>query len=690
MCGIEIPEKVDNGISSCYINREEFLCQLFLERHMKKYFVWILVFFSPLLLNGQSIPDFFSLGALPLLKDSKLIQISSNDTSGGNADFVPFAVGEIKTLADIEGAGMITRIWVTVGADDKYFLRRLLLRMYWDGEKEASVRCPLGDFFGNGYQYTHWLSPPLGMSSGGYYCYFPMPFSDGARIEVVNETGKKVNSFYYQIDYQKLDNLGDGTIGRFHAQWRREHRTQRGQNYLILDAEGTGQYVGTILSMQGYREKDISYLEGDEMVYVDGETVPSIRGTGTEDYFTSGWYFNRGIYSAPLHGLIQKDDTLHSRVVAYRFHFGDQIPFRDKLRFTIEHGHGNQELVDFSSVAFWYQREPHKQFEPIPPPPQRIPLRVAVPEESIEAESLIPTAATVKGTLSAQKMTDYGVDWSGDEQLRYASAERGGYFTLNVPVREPDMYTVGVYVTKDTSFGKAEIWIGGKKVAEYDAFSPETVPGGLITCDPVRVLDTTVTVTFKVVGKNPVSAGYHLGIDALALTPHRNFVRKWYILGPFPNPGDWNVRSGLRTVYTPEERIDFKKPYRGKDEKEIYWIPWTSSSDGFVNLNDALKPHDMAVGYALTYLYVPQNRNVNMYLGTDDGVRLWVNGSLLHDTMMIRGASPDQDTVGIHLQKGWNTILLKVENNIGGWGFYCRIPDPRSEMVVSPNKKRLQ
>jgi hypothetical protein len=497
-----------------------------------------------------------------------------------------------------------------------------------------------------------------------------------------------VNSFYYQIDYQKTDNFEESNIGRFHAQWRRENRTQRGENYLILDAEGAGQYVGTILSIQGYRDKDISYLEGDEMVYIDGETVPSIRGTGTEDYFTSGWYFNRGVYSAPLHGLIEKDDTLQSRVVAYRFHFGDQIPFKNKIRFTIEHGHGNEWIADFSSVAFWYQREPHKQFEPILPSAQRIPLRVAVPEECIEAESLIPTTIAVKGNLASVSMSDYGVDWSGNKQLRFESAERGSNFTLHVPVKEADMYTVGFYITKDTSSGKAEIWIGGKKAAEYDAFNTETIPGGLINCESVRVLDSTVNVIVKVVGKNPKSAGYNLGIDAVVLTPNRNFVRKWFILGPFPNPGDWTDRSGLRTAFPPEQTIDFKKSYRGIDQKENFWIPWTASRDGFINLNEALKPHEMALAYALTYVYVPQNRKVNMYLGTDDGVRLWVNGSLVHDSLMIRGAAPDQDTVGLNLQKGWNSILFKVENNIGGWGFYCRIPDPRNEMIVSPNKKR--
>ncbi len=629
------------------------------------------------------VSDFFYLGRLPYLKQSKLIQISSNDTTGKNADFVPIGIGQTSRLADIKGAGVITRIWVTIGADDKYFLRRLLLRMYWDGESNPSVECPVGDFFGNGFQYTHWTSLPLGMSSGGYYCYFPMPFAKGARIEIVNESGKKVNSFYYQIDYQQLDSLTDSNIGRFHAQWRREPRTDPKKNYLVLEAEGQGQFVGTILSMQGYREKQLWFLEGDEMVYVDSEQIPSVRGTGTEDYFTSGWYFNRGTYSAPFHGLIVKDDTSLSRIVAYRFHLGDQIPFRKNIRFTIEHGTNNEELGDYSSVAFWYQTEPHKPFEPILSATRRIPLRAVVPEGAVEAEAMAPTANTDGGKIEVQDMSALGVDWSHDKQLRFLADKEGATVTLHLPVKEPDRYAISAFISKDSTNGNVEAWIGREKVAEFDGYNSETVPGGKVTFEKVRILDTTVAVTFKVVGKHPSSKGYDIGIDAFTLAPDRNFLRSWQVIGPFDNPGDWLSRTGLTAVYPPEREINFKKTYAGKEKKDVKWVACTGGEDGFVDFNSALKPYELAVAYAASYLYSPRDQKVNVYLGTDDGVRMWVNDKLVRDSLILRGADPDQDTVIVSLRKGWNKMLLKIENNLGGWGFFCRIPNPKDELIFN-------
>ena len=97
------------------------------------------------------------------------------------------------------------------------------------------------------------------------------------------------------------------------------------------------------------------------MIWVDGEVKPSIVGTGTEDYFSSGWYFNKGALQAPYHGLILKDDSL-GRIAAYRLHVMDPIPFKKSIKFTIEHGQGNTEIADYSSTVYWYQLEPHKPF----------------------------------------------------------------------------------------------------------------------------------------------------------------------------------------------------------------------------------------------------------------------------------------------------------------------------------------
>lgn len=315
------------------------------------------------------------LNGLPLFKDYKTFQESSYDRTGGPDDYVEVEPGEKAVLADIRGAGCVSRIWLTIASPDLYILRRAVIRMYWDGETAPSVEAPVGDFFGVGFsQYLHFTALPLGMTSGGYYCYFPMPFSNGARIEVTNESPKKIFALYYNVAFHQGEILErSGETGRFHARWRHE-KTMPGSNYTILEAEGEGHFVGCNLNMQGTKPFSFWFLEGEEMFYIDNEKhPPSIYGTGTEDYFNSGWYFNKGVFSAPYHGLTIKD-PLRARISAYRFHIEDPIPFKHNIRATIKHGGWNDTPgCDYSSTAYWYQSEPHRSMGEFPPAADRIP-----------------------------------------------------------------------------------------------------------------------------------------------------------------------------------------------------------------------------------------------------------------------------------------------------------------------------
>jgi hypothetical protein len=241
--------------------------------------------------------------------------------------------------------------------------------MYWDDEKEPSVEAPLGDFFGVGFgKYVHYTSFYLGISSGGFYSYFPMPFYKRAKIEIKNDSTVSLPAFYFHINYYKVKKLKDN-LGTFHAKFRIE-KVKENKNYLILSAKGKGIYVGTVLSMRGTKG-NLEFLEGDEMFYVDGETFPSIHGTGTEDYFNSGWYYNKGTYSAPFHGLTIKDGK-KGIISTYRFHILDAIPFQKEIKVTIEHGTENKEKGIYSSVAYWYQKEPHFEFSKFPKLKERL------------------------------------------------------------------------------------------------------------------------------------------------------------------------------------------------------------------------------------------------------------------------------------------------------------------------------
>lgn len=324
---------------------------------------------------------------------------SSWDPAGGNRDRLSIVRGETHTLLEVDGPGCITHIWFTSHSIESNWLRKLVLKMYWDGEDEPSVLVPMGDFFGVGHGLTtDYVSLPMVMApreGHGLNCYFPMPFSKGARIEVTSENGTSETRLYYNIDYEVWDKPRED-LGRFHACWRRENPTdgiveppemddgtyQHGGvnlsdegNYLILEAEGAGQYVGCNLNIHALRTSKAEmhnwYGEGDEMIFIDDDNEgqrwpPTLHGTGTEDYFNTAWGPEEK-FSSPFFGLTMPGAYNWSGFISwYRWHLADPVRFSKSIRVSIEHGHANRRSDDFSSTAYWYQLEPHKPFGLLP------------------------------------------------------------------------------------------------------------------------------------------------------------------------------------------------------------------------------------------------------------------------------------------------------------------------------------
>ncbi len=653
-------------------------------QHMKRRILlaFLCVMGGALIAQAQpSLDNLLSPADLPRLKEGRLMQLSSADTTGGNSDFIAIPPGRSAVIASIQGPGIIVGMWFTIMSSDKHFLRRIVLRAYWDNEKDPSVEVPVGDFFGTGFGYKHYLTPFLGMSSGGYYCYFPMPFAKAARLEIVNETGQEVQSFYYHINYRQLPQPPAPDIAYFHAFWRREPRTPLHQPYLVLDAKGRGHLVGVNMSMQGY-DNGMQYLEGDELVYVDGETTPSLMGTGTEDYFNGGWYFNKGEFAAPYHGLILKDDTL-ARIAAYRFHIPDAISFASSLKFTIEHGDRNSEVADYSSTAYWYQTEPHAPFPAMLPPATRIPLRVVVPNRGIEAEGLVPKSTDRKTMV--EDMTPFGAEWSGMKQLKVLLAKPGDGVDLSMNVEEEE-YDVAMYVTHGPEYGVVRVTQGDRMIASYDGYAEETLPGGKVMLKNVKADNGLIRIGIASDGKNGKASGYAAGIDAFLPEPHRSFVPAWQLIGPFDNPRDAQLRRlGLDIAYPPEKEIDLSKTYSGAGNQPVRWTLTKTPPRGRVDLYQ-FDPYEMVVVYALTYIYSPKDQTLPLLLGTDDGVKVFLNNQPIHRVLAVRVVRVDQDRVPLALKKGWNTLMLKIENNYGGYNFYARVLDPGHTLKFSPTR----
>jgi len=322
-------------------------------------------------------------------------RVSSYDRTGGNDDFVKIAAKNTIALLDDPGPGIITHIWIGFGASEQYHLKKLVLRMYWDDEATPSVETPLGDFFGLGLgDYFQFESMPLAVAPDkALNCFFPMPFRKHARITVTNEGSENLDDFYFNIDYQALNKDLPADTMYFHAQYRQAtpnkgwtsdwtsndtpavtaKKNLDGEgNYVWLEAAGQGHYVGVTMSV--LQNQDGWWGEGDDMFFVDGEKLPSINGTGSEDYFLGAWDFGDRPFSYALFGAPVKGSELAgSRSSVYRFHLDSPIPFTKSLKATIEHGHANHRSDNFFSVAYWYQKEPHAPFPALPSVEERIP-----------------------------------------------------------------------------------------------------------------------------------------------------------------------------------------------------------------------------------------------------------------------------------------------------------------------------
>jgi hypothetical protein len=208
-----------------------------------------------------------------------------------------------------------------------------------------------------------------------------MPFRKHARITVTNEGNQRIEALYWNIDWRQLSSPLPPTTLYFHAQYRQarpnvaipDAKTNLdGQNnYVWMEATGHGHFVGVTMSV--VENADGWWGEGDDMFFVDGEKLPSINGTGSEDYFLGAWDFGGKAFSYRLFGApIVGPEKKGSMWSVYRFHLDSPITFKKSLCASIEHGHANDRGDNFSSVAYWYQSEPHAAFPKLPGVEERL------------------------------------------------------------------------------------------------------------------------------------------------------------------------------------------------------------------------------------------------------------------------------------------------------------------------------
>jgi hypothetical protein len=459
------------------------------------------------------------LSGLETLKAFESHRASSSDPNwkSGNGDARPIQPGGTLTLAELSGPGIVTHIWFTIAHDDPFYSSQLTLRMYWDGEDHPSVEAPVGDFFGIGHGVDKsFLSLPVRVTSDGRArnCYWPMPFRQTARITVTNESEKPCHAFYYYIDWQKHRQLPADTA-LFHAMYRQEFPCVMGRNYLLADIAGRGHYVGTVQSV--YHSSPGWYGEGDDFFTIDGAAEPQIRGTGSEDYFCDAWGFRQ--QDGPFYGTpLWEGYNTGDRSSAYRWHIPDPVTFQKSLRAEIEHK-GSQTFPDgkvdgfierddlMSSVAFWYQVEPHKPWPELPRGQDRLPFRE---QTLVVGHALVPVAKHSDAPLETQPTAGA----TDGKQLWFRPADDQGWLELPFTVEQEMTAELWVKTLHSWDYGTWRVRVDGQDAGTFDLYNASITP------TPHRIGRHTLaagshTLRFECVGKAAASQGYLLGFDTL-------------------------------------------------------------------------------------------------------------------------------------------------------------------------------
>jgi hypothetical protein len=268
------------------------------------------------------------------------------------------AGGKQSNLVELTDCGIIEELDVTPDfsgiskvSTKEQLIRSLRLKIYWDKFPEPSVDVPLGTFFGSFYRRTRFSSYFVGMNDDTLWSRFPMPFKQSVVIAIENNAEISI-PVKIRLSYHKLSEW-DSKYGYLHAKFSRSNERETGKPHTILKVRGNGKYAGCFLAV-GSLDRSWWALEGDEMMWIDGERIPSWQGTGLEDYFNSGWYYaNPRVY--PLSGLLFK---VPFRTIQYRFHLNDAVRFSSSFEMIFERGPRNASHAWMESVAFYYMETP--------------------------------------------------------------------------------------------------------------------------------------------------------------------------------------------------------------------------------------------------------------------------------------------------------------------------------------------
>ena len=462
-----------------------------------------------------------------------------NDLTGAVTATNDYTVkpNEKKEVLNATGSGALAQFKVKVNEDLNYndmwdALKELTVSMYWDGETSPSVWAPLGDFFGTPSGPSAYSTLPMGLGNDGwFYCYFYMPFGNGAKITIGND-GKVERNISVDTSIVPLTKPIE-TYTRFHAKWNKDanqpEREDRWPDYTILKTEGAGRFVGT--SLHVYKSDNLEdpdagegffwWGEGDEKFFVDGEKFPSSFGTGTEDYFGYAWCDPTVFNNRPYHAQNYTEGGVHNKGnrANLRYHVADSIPFSTEFEGNIEQYYRNN--TEYSVVSYWYLTpDGVDNYTPVSLD-KRTSYYVQQPLPSLIFEGEDMPREVEGGRGENQLMAEFSdFGWSNRRHLLWIGNNDGDKINLDFNITSSIKGELKVNLTKAGDFGMFDFYLDGEPIGnKIDTYNPKVINGANIPLGYVDLSPGVHTLTVVANGKNPASPAYIMGLDCIRIDP---------------------------------------------------------------------------------------------------------------------------------------------------------------------------
>jgi hypothetical protein len=453
------------------------------------------------------------------------------NAESSQSDTLLLGAGGEKAAKVRAGSAVIDSLVVNAAGLTDEQLRKVVIKITFDGHRQADVEAPLADFFGSAFGHRTFDALYLAQTDAGdMTCRLPMPFGKTASIAFSNGNDTAVTLTMTTKTHKKPFKAGTDMYLR--ASFNQE-QTVVGKPHLWLHADGqTGRFIGVVQAMDSH---GIGFLEGDDQIRVDDQQFQPCKvqstvigpwnGTGTEDFFNSGWYFDRGEMVHPLSGCLVKHDA--GQIDAYRFFGADAPVFTKSIDAQIEHEGVNEGHDDYySSVAYWYGAGTAPEHDKIDASSMALPknnrpsLNLAAPGATvIEGESMVKGAHATAGNTSDQGLGDYAGAWSNGEQLFWSGGQKqGDTVTLTFAGPKAGSYQLVGYFTQAADYGIVTLTLNGQVVGSpFDGYHNGVVNSGPVSLGTVNIPDGKSTLVVTVTGKNDLSTNYFFGLDALVL-----------------------------------------------------------------------------------------------------------------------------------------------------------------------------